>query len=130
MSEQEFRRDYLRVINEQPPEQCPNCGAALQIHCGYNRPYRRHGWFVYGECESRWHPEHGLNISRLCEVRRERDEARKALRLLADEVDAGRRDCQCGDLNCQHVAMTDGLLAAIYECCVAARAAAKGGEDE
>jgi len=57
---------------------------------------------------------------------RERDEARKALRLLASEVDAGRRDCQCGDLNCQHVAMTDGLLAAIYECCVAARTAAKG----
>jgi len=55
---------------------------------------------------------------------RERDEARKALRLLADEVDVGRRDCQCGDLNCQHVAMTDGLLAAIYECCIAARAAA------
>jgi len=60
----------------------------------------------------------------LLDARRERDEARKALRLLADEVDVGRRDCQCGDLNCQHVAMTDGLLAAIYECCIAARAAA------
>ena len=71
---------------EQPPEQCPNCGAALQIHSGYNRPYRRHGWYVFGECETRWHPQHGLSISQLCRVRRdlldarrERNEARKAL---------------------------------------------------
>jgi hypothetical protein len=54
---------------------------------------------------------------------RERDEAEGALRLLASEVDAGRRDCQCGDLNCQHVAITDGLLAAILGCYDAARAA-------
>ena len=67
---------------------------------------------------------------RIADLERERDEARKALRLLADEVDVGRRDCQCGDLNCQHVAMTDGLLAAIYECCIAARAAAKERADD
>ena len=65
----------------------------------------------------------------VCRAERERDEARKALRLLADEVDVGRRDCQCGDLNCQHVAITDGLLAAIYECCIAARAAGGGGDE-
>jgi len=81
------------------------------------------------ECLSDWgglSPDAGNEVLNEIErIKRERDEARKALRLLASEVDAGRRDCQCGDLNCQHVAMTDGLLAAIYECCVAARAAGK-----
>jgi hypothetical protein len=74
-------------------------------------------------------PGIGAYARDLLDARRERDEKRAALRLLAREIDAGRLDCQCGDLNCQHVAITDGLLAAILGCYDAARAAG-GGEDE
>jgi len=109
------------VLDLGGPRPKKKMGSACKSH-GIQVPYR--GGFVF-RCYKQVCP-----WCRIEKAERERDEAEGALRLLASEVDAGRRDCQCGDLNCQHVAMTDGLLAAIYECCIAARAAGKGRGDE
>lgn len=73
-----------RIHDDVPPSECPSCGAALQIHDGYHRPYRRLGWYVFGECGSRWHPEHGFSATRLCKTRRELAEYRESVQALIE----------------------------------------------
>jgi NTP pyrophosphatase (non-canonical NTP hydrolase) len=133
------------MSNERPPEQCPNCGAALQIHCGYNRPYRRHGWYVFGVCGSRWHPQHGIGISRLCRVRRdlldarrERDEARatserllvstKSEALASILCERERQDMKWGEQNHDPFTYLTVLSEEVGELAQAALHARFGGE--
>ncbi len=60
--------------------ECTWCGALIQYHAGWGKPYHRRGWFHF-DCGTRWHPQYGW--SRDFGGRCEANVYKKALRFIA-----------------------------------------------